>query len=205
MNSHQLHIITEAKKLVSEMFARHANPLLVFHDLAHTQQVVVALEEIMSHYHITDENRFILTIAAWFHDVGFCAGTPSEHEQKSIQLVTKFLRTQGIQQRIIKMVSSCIQATKMPQHPVGMLEKMICDADLFHLGTELFIDRTEKLRKELENYQHRKISPEEWRAENIMFLSAHTYFTVYCQQKLVAMKQTWIKRLQEQNCNEENS
>jgi predicted metal-dependent HD superfamily phosphohydrolase len=50
---------------------------------------------------------------------------------------------------VIEKVKACILATEMPQKPVGLLQEIICDADLFHLGTEDFSDRSKLVRKEI--------------------------------------------------------
>jgi hypothetical protein len=71
----------------------------------------------------------------------------------------------------------------------------LCDADLYHLGTEDFKKMNQSLRQEQEAYTGKEISKKEWRQRNIEFLESHQYFTDYCQQRLEAKKQTWIRLL----------
>jgi hypothetical protein len=63
---------------------------------------------------------------------------------------------------------------------VGLPEQIVCDADLYHLGTDEFGDRNKLMRKEAEAVQGRKISKEEWRRSTIRFLESHQYYTDYC-------------------------
>ena len=82
------------------------------------------------------------------------------------------------------------------QEPLTLVEQIICDADLYHLGTNMFSKWGDCLRMELQNYYKSDISNEKWRQINLEFLRSHKFFTGYCQQKLEPVKQRWIKQLQ---------
>ena len=86
----------------------------------------------------------------------------------------------------------------MPQTPVNSLEKIICDADLFHLGTDAFREKTNLLRKELKNFGDEEITKNDWWKKNIEFLEAHKYFTTYGQETLQPIKEVHIKGLTEE-------
>ena len=60
------------------------------------------------------------------------------HEAQSAVLAEIFLRLHNVANEDIDAVKACILATQMPQKPVTLLDKIICDADLFHLGTADF-------------------------------------------------------------------
>ena len=45
---------------------------------------------------------------------------------------------------------ACILATKLPQMPDGLLQEMLCDADLYHLGTLDFFACDVLMKKETE-------------------------------------------------------
>ncbi len=197
MNEDQIHIIADAKKVVKDIFRNKVNPLFVFHNLDHTQQVVDAVEEIEGYYQLNDDDQFILLVSAWFHDTGYSAGHAEGHEKESIKLAADFLHQHHYADpEVILRISSCIQATQMPQAPINLVEKIICDADLYHLGTIMFCKFSDCLRQELQNYYKIDISNKEWTRVNIEFLISHKYFTGYCQQKLEPVKQGWIKQLQ---------
>jgi hypothetical protein len=196
MNEYQIHIAAEAKKVVTDIFKNKVNPLFVFHNLDHTQQVVNAAEEIKGYYQLNDDDQFVLFISAWFHDTGFSAGHSEEHEKESRKLAEDFLDHRNEDRRVINRVSSCIQSTHMPQEPLTLVEEIICDADLYHLGTNMFTKWSDHLRQELQTYYKSDFSEEEWRELNIEFLKSHNYFTGYCRQKLEPVKQGWIKQLQ---------
>ena len=100
-------------------------------------------------YHLNDEDRYILMLSAWFHDTGYSSGHPEGHEEVSVQLASKFLHEHGVDDGTIQKVSSSIIATKMPQSPIGQIEKILCDADLMHLATDDFKARSQLLKQKI--------------------------------------------------------
>jgi len=196
MNEYQQSIVAEAEKIVTGIFQNNIEPMFVFHNLEHTRQVVSAVENVGRYYRLTDKEQFVLAIAGWFHDTGFSSGQVEEHEKGSIELATHFLYRHNVDQCIISGVTCCIRATHMPQEPQNLVEKILCDADLYHLGTDSFIERSELLKKELEHYYQKDMPEEEWRQLNIGFLQSHKYFTAYCRQVLQPVKLKWIEQLQ---------
>lgn len=195
MNENQAQVLLDVQDYVTDLYRKKVDGHFVFHNLDHTQRVVAAAEEMAAHYDLNDEDRLILLTSAWFHDTGFTLGKAEEHEKESIRLATDFLQQRGIDQEIIQKVSSCIQATRMPQSPLSQVEKIMCDADLFHLGSDDFKRMTGHLKQEQEYYFQKEISKKEWRQRNIEFLEAHQYFTDYAQEKQEPKKQEWIKEL----------
>lgn len=196
MNKYQFQILTKAKKIVTDIFRSKVNPVFVFHNLDHTVQVVKAAKEIGEHYKLDDNDQFVLLVSAWFHDTGFSSGHAEGHEKESIKLANDFLYHRSTGQVLTLRIASCIQATRMPQQPLNMVENILCDADLYHLGTNVFSNRCNRLRRELQTYFERDIPKEEWCQSNLDFLKSHKYFTHYCRQRLERLKQEWIKQLQ---------
>src|SRR5687767_10142544 len=188
-------LLEQAQSYVTDLFQSKVDPKFLFHNLDHTQQVVSAATEIATHYGLNDEDRLVLMLSAWFHDTGFRHGHPQDHEKESIRLASEFLQQHHVDAELVQRVSSCIQATRMPQSPLSQVEKIMCDADLYHLGTSEFKKMNQQLKREQEAYTGKEISKKEWRQRNIEFLESHQYFTDYCQQKLEPQKQIWIREL----------
>ena len=92
-------------------------------------------------------------------------------------------------------MSSALRATKMPQSPVSQVEKILCDADLFHLATEDFKAKNQLLKQEQEFFLDHKISKKDWRKNNIEFLQNHKYFTEYGQEILEPKKRENLQSL----------
>ncbi|MFI5133230.1 MAG: Pycsar system effector family protein [Chitinophagales bacterium] len=195
MTENQSKLLVDAQALVSDLFLNKVNKSIKFHNLEHTQGVVMACEEIAGYYQLNDEDRLALTISAWFHDTGFSSGDSHGHEDVSIHLATTFLQEHHADPLLIKKVTSCIEATKMPQSPKNLLEQILCDADLFHLGTGEFTERNKLLREELIGFSKQDISKKQWRKMNISFLENHKYFTDYGKRRLQPVKEKNLEEL----------
>src|SRR5690606_31734784 len=152
-------------------------------------------ETIANQYNISDDDKFALMLAVWFHDTGYSEGVPLGHEEKSQSIAEEFLTQHKVEDQIINKVKNCIMATKMPQTPTNDIERIICDADLHHLGGPHFEEKNELLRQEINNLQEEKIKRKEWRRNNIEFLRRHRFFTSYGQQVLEPVKQKHLKNL----------
>lgn len=194
MSTGNFELLTRIQEFVTDHFRQKVDTVFVFHNLPHTQEVVAASEEMAEHYRLSDEDHFVLSTAAWFHDCGFATGTSMGHEAESIRLATEFLKEQKVSPAIIQKVIHCIEATQIPQKPDTLVAYILCDADLHHLGTEKFWDKSKLLRKELNNVNKKKISKKEWRKKNIEFLENHSYFTDYCKEKLETVKQQHLQK-----------
>jgi predicted metal-dependent HD superfamily phosphohydrolase len=194
-------LLSGAREFATDIFLNKVSKSLKYHNLEHTQRVVLACEEMANYYQLQPEDRDAVLLAAWFHDTGFSGGESNGHEEASVQLATTFLQDQKADAALIQKVSSCIEATKMPQSPKNLIEQIICDADLFHLGTDEFKTRNEELRNELQEFSKQEISKKKWRKMNIAFMEGHTYFTDYGRRKLQPVKEEHIAALKNPDTN----
>jgi predicted metal-dependent HD superfamily phosphohydrolase len=196
-----LEVLDEVRAHVSGLFHARKDDRLVYHNLFHTEQVVQAVVKIANHYRLSDQDFFIVNTAAWFHDTGYLTNF-EQHEARGAESAKDFLSAKGIDPVITGQVTNCILATKMPQHPVGLLEQIVCDADLFHLGGDSFKERNKLMRKEAEACMGREIDKTEWRLKTIAFFEGHHYHTAYCQELLSAKKEMNLAGLKEKSIKE---
>jgi predicted metal-dependent HD superfamily phosphohydrolase len=187
-------LLEQVKQYVISYFDVHHDPDLIYHNLRHTKDVVAAATQIANHYQLSDEDFFVVISAAWFHDTGYFTDK-KDHESKSVGIATHFLKQHKVDQPVIDKVVGCITATKMPQSPANLVQQIICDADLFHLGTDDFRDKNKLLRKEMEAMKKHDIDKDEWRGYNIEFLQGHEYYTDYCRLLLNDQKQKNLQKL----------
>jgi predicted metal-dependent HD superfamily phosphohydrolase len=187
-------LLEDVKKYVLNYFATHHDPDLLYHDTEHTKGVVAAATRIANHYQLNDEDFFAVVTAAWFHDLGYYTDK-ANHEESGAGVAAVFLKELNVKQSVIDKVKECILATRIPQKPTGLLQQIICDADLFHLGTDDFADKSKLLRKEFNVIKHLDIDKQLWRQKNIELLEAHTYFTDYAQLLLHDKQQKNLEKL----------
>lgn len=171
-------LLEEVKQHVLGYYEMHHDDTLLYHDLTHTKEVVANATRIANHYQLSDEDFFVVIAAAWFHDLGYFTDKQN-HEARSAELAAEHLKNLKVSDEVIEKVRDCIMATKMPQNPSGLLQDIICDADLFHLGTNNFKEKSKQLRKEFELCKHADIDKQAWRQKSIELLGEHHYFTDY--------------------------
>lgn len=182
-----------ARFYVRRLFEELADPDLVYHNLDHTLSVVNHTNEIGAHYALDDNQLFIVEVAAWFHDTGHLVGAMSHHEEISVELMREFLMENQISRDIQDDIAKCILATKMPVHPTGLLQEILCDADTYHLGTDEFERIDQLVWQEIEIRMHQKI--EDRVNRSIQFMRQHQFYTPYCRELLSEGKKKNIEML----------
>src|SRR5690606_37012723 len=123
----------------------------------------------------------------YFHDIGYCGYGKEGHEERSADIAEAFLKEKMVDAKVIAAIRECILATKMPQTPKNLLEEIVCDADLFHFGSEYFDIRNKLMRQEAEAYGHTE-NKEEWRKNTIKLMEGHHYHTEYARNALEQKK-----------------
>jgi len=192
--SYSTPLISRAEKFVREFLCEYFTDKICYHNIDHTMDVVRAAEKIGKKCGLNDQELEIVILSAWFHDTGYYKGNV-EHEKESAGIARKFLEKENADPTLVENVVSCIQATKLPQSPQNLVEKVLCDADLYHLSTSKFFTKSELLRKELVAH-HCHISPKSWMAKSCLFVSQHNYFTEFAKRILKPKKQENLKKLE---------
>jgi len=182
---------------VALFFIEHNDDRLVYHNRDHTTEMVDAVKKMAEWYKLDKQSSFIVCTAAWFHDTGYLQSDSENHENKSAELAIDFLQNIAVDDETINAVKNCILATRMPQNPVTLLEKIVCDADFFYLGTPSFEEHSQLLKKEYEQLNNKKIKGQDWRAQNIHLLESHKYHTEYCQILLEETKALNLQKLKQ--------
>lgn len=190
-------LLQETKRFVTHFFETRVSPDFLFHNIDHTQDVVNASTLMADYYQLPEEERLVLLLAAWFHDTGYSSGSAVKHESVSKEIAADYLQQHQVDGAIIEKVGNAIMATQWPQCPTNLTEQILCDADLFHLGTDAFSEKNKLLRKELNIVYDKKLGKKEWRQKNILFVQQHRYFTDYAKTHLQPIKDQHLKELEE--------
>ena len=183
------------EEYVTGLFEQNQLPVLVFHNLEHTKDVVKRTLEIAAHYKVSDREMLILIATAWFHDVGYLFAEPDKHEEMSCQIMEKFMKDHIEDETIIEEIRACAMATKFPTIPKNLLQEIICDADTYHFGTKEFKETNKKMREEL-RLRNGELDPVKFRKHTIQLLKTHVYYTSYCKDLLNEGKKKNWKRLE---------
>jgi uncharacterized protein len=170
------------------------SPDLTYHNLNHTLDVVIQSERIAKEEGVNDEHQlYLLKVAALYHDTGFLR-TYGKHEEVSCSIFLEDAKLFGFSCGDCELITKLIMATKLPQTPATLLEKVICDADLDYLGRADFFEIGDGLRKE---FLHQGIikTNQDWDQLQIKFLTNHQYHTATSRKLREKYKQGNIAKL----------
>ncbi len=185
----------QVKQYICELYEKNESDLTCYHNFDHAKEVVEAISRICNAMNVPEEEKENLIIAGWFHDIGYfekCSG----HEEIGAAEAEKYLTKQDFAPERIKKIKSYILATKVPTNPKNDFEKIICDADLHHLGSADIEIKSELFRKELENRNICHPSDVEWLTNSIHFMNQHSFYTDYARSRYEDQKKVNIIMLE---------
>ncbi|WP_214653021.1 HD domain-containing protein [Mucilaginibacter segetis] len=146
--------------------------------MKHTYDVFLAATEMAVAGGNNSEDIQILQLATLFHDTGYLFEYTG-HEEKSKLIAANFLLREDCPEALIDGVVDAIDATKVPQQPQNDIQRIICDADLFHLAHPDYPNFANCLRNEWAVHLKKEFTDDEWRINNLKFMQQHHYFTEY--------------------------
>lgn len=197
------HIYKKVENYVVGLYEKSFNPNLLYHNLDHTRNVVSKTKEIAGHYDLSERNTLIVYIAAWFHDTGYLFTEPAWHEEKSCELMRKFLNEQAVEPDLVDEVADCIMVTRPSAMPENLCQEILRDADTYHFGTKEFKRINKLVIAELE-LTDTNFDRDEANEKAIKMLEGHRYFTSYCRELLTEAKRKNVNKLKKRILEEEN-
>jgi uncharacterized membrane-anchored protein YitT (DUF2179 family)/predicted metal-dependent HD superfamily phosphohydrolase len=168
----------KTEKAIQHMLQMLQNELpqhFYYHNLEHTEYVLATTEHLAHGEGVDGDDLMILKTAAVFHDAGFISDAP-DHEARGCDMARQILPEFEYTTEQIGKVCKLIMATKLPQTPTNTLEQIICDADLYYLGTDDYFPVAERLYHEFKESNGLR-GRDDWNKAQITFLTAHQYFT----------------------------
>ena len=180
------------KKIISRL-DQELPGSLVYHNVNHTKYVLEKAVKLAASENITGRELELIKIAALYHDTGFLL-SHIEHENLGCLIASRDLQQLFLDPIEIDMICGMIAATKIPQRPKNIFEKIVADADLFYLGTPNYNQFSKKLYKELKHFDP-SINDEKWLKIQVNFLSSHSYHTKYGKEILEPVKRDILNSL----------
>jgi signal transduction histidine kinase/predicted metal-dependent HD superfamily phosphohydrolase len=148
---------------------------IYYHNVPHTQDVIAATLMLCEMEKLDEHTTLLLKTAALLHDTGFTEQYP-KNEPIGARLAGEWLPAYGYNEEDIKQIQKLILATASPRNPEGLMEKIICDADLDYLGRNDFFMISQSLRQEW-MFQGQIFSLTEWYEMEKDFLEKHIFYT----------------------------
>ncbi len=186
-------LINRSRKFAEDFLGALENDF-AYHNLEHTIQVVNAVEEISKKSRLSPVDFENVIVAAWFHDTGYQFSI-EDHESESARIMREQLTSWEIPEERIRQIEKIILSTQMPQNPRNLPEKILCDADLYHLSEPEFLKKSENLRKEINHTCNKTINRREWTRMTFEFIDNHCYFTEYGKKVLAPKKEVILSNI----------
>lgn len=178
------HVILKLKDL---------SPALSYHSIDHTIDVIRQCERIAKDEGINEKELYLLKVAALYHDTGFLE-TYADHEKKSCSIFEEDNKRFHFNYSEKELILHLIMATKVPQRPGTLLQKIICDADLDYLGRNDFPEISLRLKNEFMHYG--LVSDEAaWKKLQLTFLRDHHFHTRSSQLQREPVKMSNLSKL----------
>ncbi len=169
----------EYEKLRDHVFSilsADLDPRLYYHGVHHTRDYVLpAAQHLAAAEGVSGEPLTLLLTAAVLHDFGYI----KQYENNEIiaaSIASDMLLEFAYSPEQIKIIKNIIMATALPQTAHNLLEQIMCDADLYHLGSKDFFILSDDLWRELVAFGA-PLSKRQWHEISIRFVQQHVYFT----------------------------
>lgn len=148
---------------------------LHYHNVAHTQMVTADAIRLCEMEQVSDHEATLVKTAAVYHDIGFVKSY-FDNEKIGAEMAAEVLPQWGYSEDDIEIIRGLILSTVFPGQPNTHLQKIICDADLFYVGSDSFKEIAEGLRHEFEHVGIIK-NDEGWLKLQVDFLSGFNFRT----------------------------
>jgi uncharacterized membrane-anchored protein YitT (DUF2179 family)/predicted metal-dependent HD superfamily phosphohydrolase len=186
--------VDEVQSFILQKLEKELPAYLSYHNANHTRNVIQYTKDLAISENISANDQDLLVTAAIFHDAGFVE-TYLGHEQVSCKMAQTFLPRFGYTTGEIDRVCLLIMATRIPQKPRDELAEILCDADVYYLGTEGYQSMAENLYQELHAIGIVK-NRERWMQQQVQFLRVHHFFTDEARNRLSSMQMQNLHALQ---------
>ena len=169
---------------------------LSYHNLRHTQNVIDAAAYLIEKEAVPAEDRYLILTAALYHDSGFLT-TYKGHEEASCDIAKESLPSFGYSVEAIEEICRLILITGAPNTAADLYSQVLCDADVYYLGSPNFFRDAENLYKE---WKAEGVinTHEEWEAKQLAFLEGHRFFTTTANLEQSAKKKAFLKQVRTQ-------
>ncbi len=184
---------SKLKTYLSSYLKKELAGNLFYHGFHHTMDVMKYVIEIAKAEKVKRADLTLLKVAVLFHDAGFTQKYTG-HEDESCEMAKDLMPTFGFNQEEVDKVCGMILATKIPQKPTNLFEKILADADLMYLGTSRFKQVGDTLFEEMKIYSGLH-SEKEWNKIQKKFLEHHHFHTDYCRNTYEPVKQKNLKKI----------
>ncbi|MEP6467336.1 MAG: YitT family protein [Parafilimonas sp.] len=170
---------------------------LTYHGAHHTEEVIQNAIELGKAEGLSQDELLMLETAALLHDTGFLV-TVKDHEEASCAMARQYLPLYDYSPAQIEEVCKIIMTTRLPQSPFDKSSQVLCDADLYYLGTNNYQLYAGRLYREMKHYAP-NVSEKNWQQQQTTFLQQHEFYTSAAKNKLNALKNLNLRHVKKKH------
>ena len=183
--------LEKLKAFILEKLHKELPHTFTYHSPHHTEEVIKHSYELGKDEGLSEHELEILQTAAIMHDTGFL-NTTAEHEKASCEMAREYLPQYEYNEDQVERVCSIIMTTQLPQSAFDKLSQVLCDADLYYLGTNNYQLYAGRLYREMK-HSSPNLTEDSWHEIEKKFLESHEYFTASARKKLNPVKKQNLK------------
>ena len=187
-------IIDAAAAYAASLLSEKLSPEFIYHNLAHTLDVVQNVIEIGTNSNFEKEKLDLVQLAAIFHDIGWTKSINS-HEEAGSNIAREFLASQNVDETDIKEICELILSTEHNATPGTLGQKILHDADILHIGKKKFYSKSLALKSEIEHIEKKRISELSWIEFTLDYFNKNKFLTDYVIENYSNKRQKNISKL----------
>ena len=149
---------------------------LFYHDKNHTIEVYEASSKYANMERVPKHEKNLIMTASLLLYTGFTRRYNNNNEL-AVEIAESLLPDYGFVNSEKEIIYEMIRSIKIPQNPKTLLQKIICDSDMDHLGRLNFLLESDLLRGEWQIHRKKVCTDKEWYRLQLKFLENHQYFT----------------------------
>jgi predicted metal-dependent HD superfamily phosphohydrolase len=128
--------VEEAAVLGADLRTRYSEPHRAYHDLAHVDAVLRAVDELAAALHLDPAQHETARLAAWFHDAIYVVAR-NDNEERSASLAEQTLAEVGADEQLAGEVARLVRLTATHTAlDTDLAAAVLVDADLAILGAD---------------------------------------------------------------------
>ncbi|MEZ4883565.1 MAG: DUF5706 domain-containing protein [Chitinophagales bacterium] len=189
----KIDVLSKAKQHINQLFKKQSSTKLVYHTYNHTLEILDVCEDMAQYYELSQRDKEILMLAACFQNTGYMADY-RDHDNESIIIAEDFLMELDYPKEKLDRVLVLIRNSSLTDHPGNLLQEILHDANLMHIGKKDFFRKGTLLRIEVEQNLGESHTASEWEQIELDFLLDNEFFTQYAVEKFSSRRAKNIKK-----------
>ena len=162
-----------------------------YHNRTHVETLLSEVDDLA----VSDDDRGILRLATYFHDIGYREGAEN-HEERSAKVAEERLSNEGYDDKTIEKVSDAIRDTELFKEPETRLGAILTDIDTHNFAYEW--EEFKETSLAVKEEEDPDSSNNDWWESTLGLLAAHSYHSEIGLKRYESGKQETIERLKEE-------